>query len=283
MDLGCHPICDTSFCCSCSSQTSGNPGVQPPGREEPREPGNSGFIPLETLPSRCRHRQHRAVTRVLLPGPASGRKNFPSSIPLPQPPSKHTGNQHSFQHPWAWDRGKKRPKELTWHDLLHCKFTHIMHLTPALCTHSCVSCISCRGTTPPCPTPKGCSTSRWGCALQMLLAPLFVSSATKATSTCSKQTHLPPHSHHFLCLHRKSSCCKQSLFPSFLTQQYKMLAASYTILQYLPFWGSSIFLDFCCAFVVTAFMLMSHLFGYTYKIILFTSVYLVFCAVPNYI
>lgn len=43
--LDCDPICDTSFCSSCSSQSSGNPGVQPPGKE-PREPG---FIPSEAL------------------------------------------------------------------------------------------------------------------------------------------------------------------------------------------------------------------------------------------
>lgn len=39
-------VCDTSFCYSCSSQHSGNLEIQPPGREEPREPG---FIPSETL------------------------------------------------------------------------------------------------------------------------------------------------------------------------------------------------------------------------------------------
>lgn len=60
---------------------------------------------------------------------------------------------------------------------------HILHLTPALCTHSCVRCISCS-------TVKGCSTSRWGCALQMLLAPSCVSSVTKPTSTCPQQAPL---------------------------------------------------------------------------------------------
>lgn len=102
MSLDCHPICDTSFCCFCFSQRSGNPGVQTPGREEPREPV---FIPSETLtPSKrqaqaaqscnpCAAAEHPASALVQLE-----ENTHPSSTPVPQPPSKHTGNEHSFQH-----------------------------------------------------------------------------------------------------------------------------------------------------------------------------------------
>lgn len=89
-------------------------------------------------------------------------------------------------------------------------------------------------------------------------------------------------SHRFLRLHRKSSYWKQSISQAFLPR-CKMVAASYSILS-LPFWSSPLFLDFCYAFVVTAFMLTSHLFGSIptkfFCLLQSTSVSVVFYAVP---
>lgn len=97
-DLDCDPICDTSFFFS-------------------RQRGAQGtwiYPPRDTDPSRGRHRQHRAVTRVQLPGTcsaAAGRQHSPSSTPLPQPPSKHAGSKHSFQHPQALVHRQKKKKD----------------------------------------------------------------------------------------------------------------------------------------------------------------------------
>lgn len=112
-DLDCDPICNTSFFYSFSSQCSGNPGVQPPGREEPRE---AGFVPSGTLtPSRGRHREHRAVTHVLLPGAcicsaAAGRKHsLPALLCHSLPPNTQATSTASSTH-WLRCRDKKRPK-----------------------------------------------------------------------------------------------------------------------------------------------------------------------------
>lgn len=167
-------VCDTSFCCSCSSQHSGNLEIQPPGREEPREPG---FIPSETLTPaeagtgstelwQCAAAWHLHLLC------CSWDKTLTLQPSLP--PNTQATSTASSTHGLGAE-AKKRPKQLMWHEMLHCKRT-FMHRAAA--PHSCVRCLSWRGTTP---------TSRWGCAVQMLLAPSLVSSATKAT--CSQQVH----------------------------------------------------------------------------------------------
>lgn len=149
-----------------------------PASRQRRAQGTWIYPRRDTWPQQRQEQEHRAVTVFCCLAPASallqlGQNTHPPALP----PSKHTGNKHSFQHPWFRCRGKKRPKQLMWHEMLHCKHT-FMHLAAAPCPHSCVRCISWGGTTP---------TSRWGCAVQVLLAPPCVSSATKATR--SQQAH----------------------------------------------------------------------------------------------
>lgn len=75
----------------------------------------------------------QSVTRVLLPGSASALLQLVQNTHPPAllchnlPPNTQATSTASSTHGLRC-RGKNRPEELMWHDLLHCTFTHIVHL-----------------------------------------------------------------------------------------------------------------------------------------------------------
>ena len=137
------------------------------------------------------------LARMLLPGPRNllcfnwEKTLLHSPPPLPchsLPLNKQVTSTSSRTHRVRC-RSQKWREQLMWHETICCKLMHIMHLMPDPCTHNCVRCISWRGTTSFYSTLKSCCSSRWGCALQMFLAPSVISSVIKSISTCSQQAH----------------------------------------------------------------------------------------------